>query len=217
MFMNQRTLLLASGLLGSLLAGTNALATTLVPLDETGDVLTPATTLVSSPTLSSLGPDFADANALDGKVRSVEADGDHGLLFSSNSDQNLSLSGFTPSAISDIRFYSITSDPARLPTSVAVRTSTSPVSTLTPTDYSNDVGTFALAFSGTPVVTSGTVDPNSKFATIAINAPAGTQSLFFSFTSTSGTRLQEVQAIPEPTSIAALSVGGLLLAQRRRR
>jgi hypothetical protein len=213
-----------------LLAGARVgLASHVSQLDETGDVISPSSTLDTTATLS-IGNDIQNARAIDGVVRTdnpptAPADADHGLIFSGGegaNDQILTVTGLTPliPPIQSIRLYTITGDAQRVPSAVTIRSSTSATNSLDPNSYETILATAApLAFTNPALLAPGAAPTDNTFASIPVTAPAGTQSLFLDFTgSTAGTRVSEIQAIvPEPATSALLVLGGLALAGRRRR
>jgi hypothetical protein len=105
----------------------------------------------------------------------------------------------------------------RIPNSVTVRSSLnslSGISLVTPGSYETALGSFPL---GIGAFTSTAPGTDNTFATVAINAPAGTQSLFLSFGSADfkAERISEVQAfIPEPSAVTLTLLGMLGLVRR---
>jgi hypothetical protein len=178
--------------------------------------------IVASSSATSLG--FPPTHAVDDLVRfCCPADQDHGLIFSSfDSNQRLGMTG-NFGRMRELRIWTIPI-PAdeRIPNSVEVRSSLNSLSGIqlvTAGDYETPLGTFPLgigAFTGTAPGTDTT------YATIAIDAPAGTQSLYLSFGAGDfkAERISEVQAfIPEPSSglLAMLAVSAFGVVKRRRR
>jgi hypothetical protein len=161
--------------------------------------------------------------AVDNNARATPPDQDHGLIFASfDADQRLGMTG-NFGRMRKLRIWTIPiAVDDRIPNSVEVRSSLntlSGVQLVTPGDYETALGTFSLglgAFTGTAPGTDNT------FATVAIDAPAGTQSLYLSFGAADfkGERISEVQAfIPEPgtglLAMLALSAYGALKRRRR--
>ena len=165
-------------------------------------------------TVSSAHPTFGNQNAVIDNLAPDAAE-DASFLFAQTSPDLISIAGFN-GRFEFIRIFTA-ADPTREPTSVSVRSSTSVVTTLNSGDYETDLGTvpFTLPITLVPYAGSGRGYFDVLLPTAA---PAGTQSLFMSMTApTSGIRLYEVQAMPEPAS-ALLVVGlGLGLGLRRSR
>jgi hypothetical protein len=170
---------------------------------------------------SSVSLSFHPGLAVDNLVRATPPDQDHGLIFSSfDSDQRLGMTG----SFGRMRKLQIWTIPIaiddRIPNSVTVRSSLNTLSgvpLVTAGSYETALGTFPLglgAFTGTALGTDNT------FATVAIDAPAGTQSLFLSFGAGDfkGERISEVQAfVPEPSAIVLVALSTLLMACGRTR
>jgi hypothetical protein len=195
-----------------------AFATT-TNIGAAGNVLFGATAVSSS----EVTPAFPAALAVDDLVRAVPpADQDHGLIFS-NSDpsERLGLSGsFGP--LQEIRIWTIPAPTDnRIPSSVLVRSSTTSLSgaaLIAAANFETLLGNFPLglgAFTGTAPLTDNT------YATIAVSAPVGTQSLYFAFGAVAdgkGERITEVQAfVPEPASMALVALGLMALVAGSRR
>jgi hypothetical protein len=197
----------------------NAAWATTTNIGATGNVLAGATAVSST----QIAPAFPASAAVDDLVRAVPpADQDHGLIFS-NSDpsQRLGLSG-SFGTIQEIRFWTIpVAADNRIPSSVLVRSSTTSLSgaaLITVGNFETLLGSFPLgigAFTGTASLTDNT------YATIAVSAPVGTQSLYFAFGGVGdgkGERIAEVQAfVPEPASLTLVALGLTALAASSRR
>jgi hypothetical protein len=204
-----------------LIVGTTAQATTI-------DIGRPYNRLWGAATNSSsvVNPSFLPARAVDNQVRAVPPnDQDHGLIFGSfDPDQRLGLTGpFAPfGKMRKLRIWTIPSvADERIPNSVTVRSSLNILSgaaLITAANYETALGSFPLgigAFTGTAAGTDNT------FATLAINAPAGTRSLYLSFGSADfkAERISEVQAfIPEPGTffLAGLAFVASAFVRRQR-
>jgi hypothetical protein len=195
---------------------------TLTSVAAPDNVLTGATTFASS----EIAPAFPASLAVDDNVRfCCSADQDHGLIFSnSDPDQRLGLTGYF-GAIQEIRVWTIPiAADNRIPGAVSVRSSLNSLAgpaLISPGNFETFLGNFNLglaAFSGTAAGTDNT------YATISVNAPAGTQSLFLAFGPPptgdgKGERITEVQAfVPEPGTVSflGLSLFGLMRRTRRR-
>jgi hypothetical protein len=176
--------------------------------------------IVASSSSISLG--FPPTHAVDDLVRfCCPADQDHGAIFNSfDPDQRLGMTG-NYGVMRKLRIWTIpiVAD-ERIPNSVTVRSSLNTLSgaaLITASNYETALGTFPLgigAFTGTAPGT------DSTFATVAINAPAGTQSLYLSFGAGDfkAERISEVQAfIPEPSAILLVGFASLSIACVRRR
>ena len=77
----------------------------------------------------------------------------------------------------------------------------------------------SLIFPGSDFGSGTALNTDATFATLAVNAPSGTQSLmfwFFSVQDGKGERIVEVQAfVPEPSAFTLALLGSLGLVQRR--
>jgi hypothetical protein len=196
---------------------------TLTSVAAPGNVLSGATTFASS----EITAGFPSSHAVDGNVRfCCAADQDHGLIFSnSDPDQRLGLTG-SFGAIQELRIWTIPipSD-SRIPGAVSVRSSLNSLAgaaLIAPANFETFLGTFPLgigAFTGTA---SGT---DNTYATIAVSAPVGTQSLFLAFGPPptgdgKGERISEVQAfVPEPGTFALAGIAliaGMGVLRRRK-
>jgi hypothetical protein len=181
---------------------------------------------------------FNGGEAVDNLISTSNGAVDNGLIFqgseafdggSGPNQQRAAFDGFN-SAITEITLYSIVSDTLRVPASVTIRSSTTAKTSLNAGDYETALVTnFPLglgAFSNPPVVVDPVNNPpypTEGYAIIPVNAPAGTQSLYFDFDANTssggnGARIQEVQAFltPEPASMGAILLGGALFGMRRR-
>jgi len=181
---------------------------------------------------------FNSPQAVDNLISAANGAVDQGLIFAGSeafdagqgpNQQLFAVSGFN-SPISEIWLYSITSDPLRVPGSVKIRSSTTVQTSLNAGDYPTVLQTNLTlgvpAFTHTPQVVDPVNDPGYPFTfytVIPVNAPAGTQSLFFDFDASAtyggnGARIQEVQAffVPEPASLGSLLLGGCMLRRRSR-
>jgi hypothetical protein len=147
-------------------------------------------------------------------------DQDASFLFGQlDSPNRLSISGFSSAyQIEKFRIYTA-ADPTREPTSIAVRSSTSLVSTLNSGDYATNLGTFPFTL---PITLTPYDSGRGYFdLTLAVPAPLGTQSLYMEMNAPiSGIRIYELQAlVPEPTGAAAamfaLACGSLLRRRSR--
>jgi hypothetical protein len=207
-------------------------AAPLSTLAPNGNILSPSDTFASDPVSGS----FTVAQALDGKVTSQgPPQADNGLIFSGsetfnagsgNNPQRFAITGFN-SPLSQIWLYVITTDTLRMPSTndgeqILIKSSTTSTTSLNAGDYATTLlpltGFPTSAFSNTPVVVDPVNDParsDSKYLVIPVNAPAGTQSLFFDFDGDgNGVRIQEVQAfapVPEPGSVVLILIGGVAL------
>jgi hypothetical protein len=175
--------------------------------------------IVASSTAVSLS--FHPLLAVDDKVRATPPDQDHGLIFASfDADQRLGMTG-NYGRMRKLRIWTIPIEiDQRIPNFVEVRSSVNTltgVQLVTPGSFETALGTFPLgigAFTGTAPSTDNT------FATVAIDAPAGTQSLYLSFGAADfkGERITEVQAfIPEPGTLILAVFTILAMAGVRRR
>ena len=208
----------AAAILSVLLTAPIASAT-LTNVGQPGNVL--AGSVVASS--SSISLSFLPTAAVDNQVRfCCAADQDHGLIFdNSDSSQRLGMTG-TYGAIQQIRVWTLNNIiDARIPSSVTIRSSInslSGVQLVTTGSFEKLLGTFPL---GTSAFTGTAPNTDITFATIAVNAPAGTQSLFYDFGGVAdgkGERIAEIQAfVPEPTSFALGSVALMALVACRRR
>jgi hypothetical protein len=191
---------------------------TTISVAQPGNVLSGATA-VSSTTIAAPFPASA---AVDDLVRAVPpADQDHGLIFD-NGDQSQRLG--LAAAIGPIKEIRIWTIPApvdeRIPHSVTVRSSTTShagAALISAGNFETALGSFPLGIGAFTGVAAGT---DNTYATISVNAPVGTQSLYLDFGRDfefKGERITEVQAfIPEPSSILLVLVGGAIAALRRR-
>jgi hypothetical protein len=176
--------------------------------------------IVASSTATSLS--FHPLLAVDDKVRfCCSADQDHGLIFASfDSDQRLGMTG-NFGRMRKLRIWTIPIEiDQRIPNFVEVRSSLNTlmgVQLVTPGSFETALGTFPLGIGAFTGAAPGT---DNKFATVAIDAPAGTQSLYLSFGAADfkGERIAEVQAfIPEPSAIVLVVFSMLAMARVRRR
>jgi hypothetical protein len=207
-----------SGVVATLLliAAPGARATT-TNIAAPGNVLAGSTVFASTEITAS----FLATNAVDDLVRATPpSDQDHGLIFqNTDPSERLGLTGsFGP--LQSIRIWTIPSVvDGRIPNAVTVRSSANPYAggnLIVSGNYETNLGTFTLgagAFTGTALNT------DNVYATVLVNAPSNTQSLYLDFGSVSdgkGERIAEVQAfIPEPSS-ALLLLGASAFAMRRR-
>jgi hypothetical protein len=146
------------------------------------------------------------------------------LIFSnSDPDQRLGFTGDL-GAIDEIRIWTIfiPSD-GRIPNSVTVRSSLNSLAgaaLINPVNFETALGIFPL---GAGAFTGIVANTGTRYATIGVSAPAGTQSLFLAFGGVGdgkGERISEVQAfIPEPSTglLAMLAVSAYGALKRRRR
>jgi hypothetical protein len=196
-----------------------------------GDIISSSLTFTNTTQAGS----FGGAQAIDNLVTANNAPADNGLLFSGSdtflgNPQLFAITGFT-SSIGEIWLYTLISDTARVPASVTIKSSTTSQISLNATDYETTLVTLAplglAAFTNPPVVVNPIGDPARAdvfYAAISVNAPAGTQSLFFDFNNDgtvggNGTRLQELQAfaaVPEPSSMILLAFGAIGLSFLRK-
>jgi hypothetical protein len=196
----------------SVISVSSSRATT-ISVAQAGNVLAAATAVSST----SIAAPFPASAAVDDAVRAVPpADQDHGLIFDNgDQSQRLGLSG-SFGAIQEIRIWTIpVAADERIPHDVLVRSSTTAytgASLITSGNFETLLGSFPLgigAFTGTSVGTDNT------YATVFVNAPAGTQSLYLDFGADQqfkGERITEVQAfVPEPSAMA-LAACGLMLS-----
>ena len=205
---------------GLLIAGAGSLShATLLNVADPANVLPgPGRTITVSSVVAVPGLDVP-AGMIDNLT--AMGDQDASFLFGQlDSPNRLSISGFGGSLyrIEKFRIYTA-ADPTREPTSIAVRSSTSLVNTLTSGSYETDLGTFPFTL---PIALTSYDAGRGYFdLTLAVPAPIGTQSLFMSMVApTSGIRIYELQAlVPEPTSAAAVIVlaCGSLLRRRWRK
>jgi hypothetical protein len=192
---------------------------TTISVAQPGNVLSGATAVSST----SIAAPFPASAAVDDLVRAVPpADQDHGLIFNNgDQSQRLGLAG-SFGAIQEIRIWTI---PAafdeRIPHSVMVRSSTTShagAALITAANFETALGSFPLGIGAFTGAAAGT---DNTYATIAVSAPAGTQSLYLDFGADfefKGERITEVQAfVPEPTGIALTLVACASLILRRRR
>jgi len=177
--------------------------------------------IVTSSTVTSSS--FHSGLTVDDAVRAVPpADQDHGLIFASfDSDQRLGMTG-NYGLLRKLRIWTIPVEAdERIPSSVTLRSSLNALggfSLVTPGSYETSLGTFPLGISAFSGIAAGT---DNRYATLSINAPAGTQSLYFSFGAADfkGERISEVQAfIPEPSNVMLLgaTLFGFMDWRRRR-
>lgn len=203
----------------AVLAMVPAVYATTTNIATPGNVLAGATAFAST----EIAAAFPASRAVDDLVRfCCAADQDHGLLFSnSDPNQRLGLSARL-GALNEIRIWTIPSvADGRIPSSVTVRSSLNVISggaLINNASFETALGTFPLgigAFTGTAPNTDNT------YATIFLNAPTGTRSLYLNFGGVGdgkGERIAEVQAFaPEPTSAMLVLLSASLLATARRR
>ena len=191
---------------------------TLTDISQPGNVLAGSIPAASS----SITLSFPPTHAVDNKVRfCCAADQDHGAIFdNTDSSQRLGMTG-TYGAIQQIRIWTLNNVvDARIPVSVLVRSSTASLSGIqlvTAGSFETLLGTFPL---GTTAFTGTAPNTDNTFATVAVNAPLGTQSLYFDFGPVldgKGERIAEIQAfVPEPTSLALVSMSLVAFAGCRR-
>jgi hypothetical protein len=218
-------------------AGTTALA-------PNGNILSPSVTTAHTqiPPAST----FNGAKTVDNLISSNNVPADTGLIFYGSetfnpgggvNQQLLAMTGFN-SSIGEIWIYSLTNDALRVPEFVTIKSSTSSTTSLSDLSYETSLVTNLQIgqtyFTHQPIVDVGQ-DPfyapsptiGVRYAVIPVNAPAGTQSLYFDFGAGgsfggNGARIQEIQAfaaVPEPSSIAIVcgALGTMLFSQRFRR
>lgn len=153
---------------------------------------------------------FSASGATDkASAQHVFADGD--------TDMRMVIHGFN-SEIKQIRIWRDMSDSNRVPAMVTIRSSKSNNASLTDLFETSLVESVAL---GTEAFSA------DGYATISVNAPAGTRSLLFDFGDVDsnggyyGLRIMEIQAFatPEPSTSALLSIGvvGLVVQVWRKR
>jgi hypothetical protein len=199
------------------LAIPGALGTT-TNIGDPSNVLSGTTTVSSS----TVAPAFPSSHSVDDLVRfCCAADQDHGLIFS-NSDQDQRV-GFTGDlgAIDEIRIWTIfVPVDGRIPNSVTVRSSLNTLAgaaLINPVNFETALGIFPL---GAGAFTGLAANTDTRYATINVDAPAGTQSLFLAFggvTDGKGERISEVQAfVPEPSTLL-LAVASLFAMSGFRR
>lgn len=203
---------------------------TLSQVDQTGDVIP------SGAPIASTAGAFPAAQGVDGLTIAAVANQDNGIVFLGtetfnagfgSNPQLFAVSGFNSPLIS-IRLHTFQGDPQRVPGfngagSVSVRSSASSTTSLASISYETFLGNFPLTFASfnTPSpAAAGELNPTgTHYATLAVSAPVGTQSLYFDFNGSDvGTRITEVQAYaPEPTMLGLMSLGGFALMRPRRR
>jgi hypothetical protein len=214
--MRSASQILGMGAVLCLIAAPNANATT-TSIATAGNVLAGSTVFAST----EIGANFLAPNAVDNLVRATPpSDQDHGLIFQNNDpSERLGLTGsFGP--LQSIRIWTIPSvADQRIPNQVTVLTSANIYAggnLIVAGNYETNLGTFTL---GIGAFTGIAANTDNTFATIAVNAPANTQSLYLdfgSFLDGKGDRISEVQAfIPEPSS-ALILLGASAFAMRRR-
>ena len=191
-----------------------------VGVQKLGDRFAAAYETLAGLPVQSLGCSVADANLLAGThvVASSEYSGylasaatdktanDH-VFSDGDTDMRMVIHGFS-SGIKEIRIWRNMTDGNRVPSMVTVRSSTNNNASLTDLFETSLADTVLLgpdAFS------------SDGYATMNINAPAGTQSLYFDFGGVDsnganyGLRIMEIQAFStaEPSTSALLGVGML--------
>lgn len=185
-------------------------------------VATPGNLLAGETTIgsSSFNASYPASAAVNDFVRRDSTGQDDGLIFSdSDTDQRLVITGFD-SALTEIRFFTNTADPGRLPSSLVIRGSTSPATTLD--DAANNYPVLLYSNLATTAATFDQPVPAEtqiKYLSIPVTFPSNLQSLHISLGSAngSGDRISEVQAfVPEPASLGLLAAGAPLLLNRRR-
>jgi hypothetical protein len=199
------------------LFATAAQATT-ISIAQPGNVLSGATAVSST----FIAAPFPASAAVDDLVRAVPpADQDHGLIFNNgDQSQRLGLAG-SFGAVQEIRIWTIpVASDERIPHSVTVRSSTGShagAALITAANFETALGSFPLGIGAFTGVAAGT---DNTYATIAVNAPTGTQSLYLDFGADfefKGERITEVQAfVPEPAGMI-LALMAVVAAVARRR
>jgi hypothetical protein len=187
----------------------------------TGNVLAGATAVSSTV----IAPGFPTSHSVDDLVRAVPPeDQDHGLIFdNADPSQRLGLTG-SFGAIDEIRIWTIfVPVDNRIPNSVTVRSSLNSLggaALINAANFETALGIFPL---GAGAFTGIWPNTDTRYATVLVDAPAGTQSLLLSFGGVAdgkGERISEVQAfVPEPSTmtIVGMTVIGMGIARRRRR
>jgi hypothetical protein len=203
---------------------------TLSQVDQTGDVIPNGAPIAATVNA------FGASKGVDGLTIAAIANEDTGIVFlgtetfnggSGTNAQLFAVSGFNSPIIS-IRLHTYLGDTQRVPgvggpASVTVLSSTSSTTSLSSVSYPTFLGNFPLNFASfntpSPAAAGELNPPGTHYATLAVSAPVGTQSLYFDFNGSDvGTRITEVQAYaPEPATLGVLSLAAVGLLRRRAR
>ncbi len=151
---------------------------------------------------------------------------DNGQVFGNNDpDQRIAVTGFD-SSIGDLRFYLDPTDLSRFPSTLTIYYSTTSTTSLN-AGNSAYTGANGGILEPTLVLLPGLLTPvpgdtHSGYLDLAVNAPAGTQTLLVDVGSANGVgdRISELQAfaVPEPDAawlLAPAVLGAVLLSRRR--